>query len=213
MYDPAPESRRERKKRQLRTRIYDTACKLFAERGYDATTVEQIADAADIAPTTVFNHFASKSALLAEMAGEVFDHLQALLDDQLRQPVSAQERIAGFADRAAEDVAQARDLAHDVLVELMRTSARPGEPVPYLSRVHGPFTTIIREGQGKGQVRVDVDTTLLVEVVVGALNGAVINWINNPDYPLERRLREMAAFMGEAIKPSPMTPAAEREKR
>ena len=201
MYKLAAEGRRERKKRELRTRIYETARTLFAERGYDATTVDQIAEAVDVAPTTVFNHFSSKSALLTEMTGEVFDHLQALLDDQLRQAGSAQERIAGFANRAADEIARTRDLAHDVLVELMRTTARPGEAVPYLSRVHAAFMTIIREGQAKGEVRVDLDSNLLVDVVVGAMNGAVINWINNPRYPLEQRLRETAAFIGEAIKP------------
>ena len=61
------EGRRERKKRELRSRIYQTARTLFLSQGFEATTVEQIAAAADIAPATFFNHFQSKNALLGEM--------------------------------------------------------------------------------------------------------------------------------------------------
>jgi AcrR family transcriptional regulator len=49
--------RRERKKRARRERIYEAARELFLEQGYAATTVAQIADTADVARTTFFNHF------------------------------------------------------------------------------------------------------------------------------------------------------------
>src|SRR5258705_12117534 len=91
------EGRRERKKRELRSRIYQTAQELFLGQGFEATTVEQIAAAADIAPATFFNHFQSKNALLGEMTSEVFAHLQALLDQYLLRPGYAQVRIAAFA--------------------------------------------------------------------------------------------------------------------
>ncbi|MFE0019446.1 TetR/AcrR family transcriptional regulator [Amycolatopsis sp. NPDC059021] len=58
------ESRRERKKRQTRRLIADTAIRLFSEQGYEQTTVAQIAAAADVATKTFFNHFPSKEAVL-----------------------------------------------------------------------------------------------------------------------------------------------------
>jgi AcrR family transcriptional regulator len=197
----AVEGRRERKKRELRARIYETARQLFLAHGFEATTVEQIAEEADVAQATFFNHFQSKQAVLAEMTGEVFDRLQSLTDEQLARPASAQARILGFADGAATEVAQSRQLAHTVLLELMRTAARPGEVVPYLSRVHEPFRAIVREGQDRGEVRTDRDARFLAEMVVGAFNAAVTNWMNNAEYPLEKRLRETAAFIGEALLP------------
>jgi len=51
---------RERKKQKTRVAIQRAAMKLFMKQGYEATTVEQIADAAEISPSTFFNYFPSK---------------------------------------------------------------------------------------------------------------------------------------------------------
>jgi AcrR family transcriptional regulator len=60
----APQGLRERKKRATRDAIAATARRLFAERGYDAVTVAEIAVAADVSEKTVFNHFATKEELV-----------------------------------------------------------------------------------------------------------------------------------------------------
>ncbi len=200
------EGRRERKKRELRSRIYQKAQELFVIQGFEATTVEQIAAAADIAPATFFNHFQGKHALLGEMTTEVFQHLQELIEQYLLRPGTAQERILGFAERAASDAQAARGVARDVVLELMRTSARPGETPPYLARIFTPITKTLREGQRKREVRDDLDAGFLAEMVLGALNATFISWMNDPDYPLEQRLRQAAAFIGEAIRPTTSRP-------
>jgi AcrR family transcriptional regulator len=199
MSEGAAEGRRERKKRELRVRIYETARQLFLEHGFEATTVAQIAEAADVAQGTFFNHFSSKQAVLAELASEASGYLQSMVDQQLARPVSALDRITGFADSVAKELEQAGGLARDVLLELMRTSARPGEAYPYLARVHEAFGAVLHEGQEAGDVRADLDATFLAETVVGALHVGVTNWLVDPGYPLEERLLQTAAFIREAI--------------
>lgn len=54
---------RERKKEETRRRIAGVALELFAERGYDAVTVSEIAEAAGVAKVTLFNYFPSKDCL------------------------------------------------------------------------------------------------------------------------------------------------------
>jgi AcrR family transcriptional regulator len=56
--------RRERKKAATRRAIADAALRLFLERGYDAVGVREVAEAADVATTTLFAHFGSKEALV-----------------------------------------------------------------------------------------------------------------------------------------------------
>jgi AcrR family transcriptional regulator len=67
MYYPAPMATstglRQRQKQQTRQLIFETASRLFAERGFDAVTVADVARAADVSEMTVFNHFPTKEDL------------------------------------------------------------------------------------------------------------------------------------------------------
>lgn len=75
--DPEPEGLRERKKRQTREAIAAAALDLFARQGYAATTIAQIAAAADVSPRTVFGYFASKEELIFLDQAEWFGRLEA----------------------------------------------------------------------------------------------------------------------------------------
>lgn len=73
---------RERKKQQTKDTIARAALELFAERGYDATTLAEIAEAADVSPRTIFGYFESKEDILFCEEGHYLDKLKRSLDDR-----------------------------------------------------------------------------------------------------------------------------------
>ncbi len=64
MTDSPARGLRERKKAQTRQRIQEQALRLFLDKGYDATTVQEVTAAAEVSHMTLFRHFRSKEALV-----------------------------------------------------------------------------------------------------------------------------------------------------
>jgi AcrR family transcriptional regulator len=81
--EPVPEGLRERKKQRTREQIIEAAMRLFAERGYQATTIADIATAADVAPRTFFSYFSSKEAVVFHNVDRDLDGLASALRDRL----------------------------------------------------------------------------------------------------------------------------------
>ena len=61
-----PDGLRERKKAKTRAAIRQHALRLFREQGYSATTIEQIADAAEVSPATFFRYFPTKEDVVLQ---------------------------------------------------------------------------------------------------------------------------------------------------
>ncbi|RDI51644.1 TetR/AcrR family transcriptional regulator [Nocardia mexicana] len=85
---PAQPGLRERKKLQTRRRIVEVALELCDANGFEATTVEQIAEAADVSPRTVNRYFESKEDIVV---APIEDWGNALAEQLRRQPVIGNE--------------------------------------------------------------------------------------------------------------------------
>jgi AcrR family transcriptional regulator len=203
----AAAGRRSRRRRELHQSILVTAAELFARDGYDATTVERIAAAADIAPATFFNHFPSKEDVLREAGQDVFLRFRRLVDEQIQRPVPSVERLHGFAARSAELVRRAPDLTRRVLIAVLRSS-RPGESGAELASMQADFARLLLDGrQSAGDVPADLDVDLAAEILVSVVIGAMTHWINDPDYPLETRLREILSLLAGSLLGGAPSPA------
>ena len=94
-----PISLRERKKARPRRALVEAAPRLFAERGFEATTVADIAEAADVSPRTFFTYFPAKEDVLFADAQDRIDRLQDALAKR-----APDESLLDALRRAAREV-------------------------------------------------------------------------------------------------------------
>lgn len=97
---PAVVGLRERKKARTRAAIRSEAIRLFVENGYAATTVEQIAEAAEVSPSTFFRYFPTKEAVV------ITDEFDARLATAFRGQPAGMNSLRAFRTAIAEVFAQ-----------------------------------------------------------------------------------------------------------
>ncbi len=86
---------RERKKEQKRGRLKDAALELFAERGFDDVTVDEVAERAEVSKSTLFRYFETKEDLiLADTRGHGDAFLAAFAERPVDEPVLSSLRAA-----------------------------------------------------------------------------------------------------------------------
>jgi AcrR family transcriptional regulator len=94
--DPPP-GRRERRKRETRATLTENALRLFARKGYDATTISEITEATDVSQSTFFGYFASKE----DVVFGVYQEEIAELGAELEAREDGETTVAAIASRVA----------------------------------------------------------------------------------------------------------------
>jgi TetR/AcrR family transcriptional regulator len=102
-----------------REMILARAAELFACRGYPATSMNQVAEAAGLSKATLYHYYRDKYALLVEIAEGHVSRLVAMVDDVLAQELSAEARVRELVARILREYAHAQH-AHRVLTDDVR---------------------------------------------------------------------------------------------
>ena len=133
-------------------RIHDAALALFNDRGYTGTTVREIADACALTPGAIYNHYASKEALLFAIIDRVHDRADAVLSETLRavgrDPAAQLEALA--AAFTAFHIARPRETRVANRDYIYLPAGQRDSVVRRRRRVRALFADVLRDGERRG---------------------------------------------------------------
>ena len=175
---PAPAAKlglRERKKLQTSQAIRHTAYRLFEEQGYDGTPVDQIAEEAEVSPSTVFRYFPTKEDIV------LTDEYDPMIEEALRArpvnetPVVAlretlNESLARLFDTDIAETWQRIRLIREVPALRARMSEQSGQTCRVLARALA---------ERADRPVDDLEVRIVTGAMLGALTEALFSWIDD----------------------------------
>lgn len=190
------ESRTERRKRELRNKIIQVAVKLFEQQGFEQTTMEQIAEEADVARKTLYNYFPVKEAIADEyvygisegLAQENFESLQVWPDTKSRLLAALDHTYAWVHQNPAlVDVALRYRMQHTY--QLPRTMQRKSGTQQLLLQ-------LVQQGQKAGEIKSDLEAERII-MYIDLLRGAmVLEWLRKQEkYDLHEEISKLLDFI------------------
>lgn len=194
--------RRERKKAATRQAMIDAATELFATRGVEQTTMDDIARAAGTSRTSVFNYFSYKEMLLCEIGARYVAKIAGTTDQRSRRSprrllLDSVDVLAVITERnPALLSAIAREMSHPD-PERRRCAA---ETMGYAAMVETTLASLEASGRLRSGRRRDSDARLLIDMVASTVVRA------GGDFPMQDLRRELHnavdLFLEGVLKPS-----------
>lgn len=191
-----------------RQRIVAAAVALFAEQGFDATSVTEVVVRAGVAKGALYHHFASKDDLLYEVYRELVDRqlagLQQILGQSLPPAGTLRELIADLVETTAARAGEAK--------VFQRESHRLGDANQARVRaarrsIHDAVTELVRSAQASGEFAAVASPEMVTLTVFGVINELPV-WYR-PDGP--KQPAEIAAELSDlilaALVPAALAPA------
>lgn len=165
---------RERKKQKTRQAIQRAALRLFMKQGYEATTVEDIAAAAEVSPSTFFNYFPSKEDVVLY---DMYDPMAIELI--LKRP--SNEPLATVARRVIEELGRTFESDKEMILSrgrlLMDVPELRSRMWDELERSQALFVEVIARRTGRKAD--DFDLRVLTRSFVGGIYEAVMEWFRS----------------------------------
>lgn len=175
-------SRRERKKLESRARILKAARRLFQEKDYDSTSIEEIAEMADVSKSTFFNYFPTKESLLDGIAADEIAEIQFLIEADLVGVTSPVEKIRIVMKHFATDSSTYLKVTRKVIWATVFRS--DGFPMPVME-MEKILVELINEAQEKGEIRKDLKSLEIASAIMGMYFAAFFHWIREEQDSLE----------------------------
>jgi AcrR family transcriptional regulator len=168
-----PLSLRERKKLRTREAIRREAYRLFAEQGYEATTVDQIAEAAEVSPSTFFRYYPTKEDVV------IVDDYDSALGDALRARPAGEPIMTSIRAALADSLGRIIESDRDEL--LLRTRLSFNDPAirarswDEQQRSQDALAAVIVERTGRSPDDVEVHCAAAAIIAVSA--AVVRHWV------------------------------------
>jgi TetR/AcrR family transcriptional regulator, cholesterol catabolism regulator len=165
-----------------RDEILEAAAQLFSQKGYAASSMQDIAQAVSLQKASLYHHVSSKQDILVELLDRALDmlieHLQGVID----QPLPPDEKLQAAINSYVEALTEHRELASILLLE--HRSLEPAlreRHVPRRDRFESLWRRLIQEGIDAGVFQ-SVHPAIVTRALLGAMNWTIM-WYHQ-DGPL-----------------------------
>ena len=164
---------RERNKQRVAQRIIAAAMELFKTRGCQQTTMDDIADKAEISRGTLFNYFPSKDALLLPWGQEILqEYIQPKLTAYLATQPSTIQVLQFLFVGMSENFPASPDVIRAFMDEALKPKNKPHMDLARTGTL-GIIAQVLRYGQARGEVRTDIPLETMANYV-GALQAGLL---------------------------------------
>jgi AcrR family transcriptional regulator len=182
--------RRERKKDETKRKIIDVALEMFHRQGFAATTMEQIADTADVAKGTLYNHFATKEAIVGEYMRRTVRENEPDAVKFFKELPDTRSRLYVFMEKIAEWTELNKEIVGIYVSYRMQNLFRPQDERER-SGFESLLAKIIGHGQASGELRKNISQEKLVKYFEVLHAMTLRNWLVEPEeFPLQQNLIE-----------------------
>ena len=172
---PRP-NRRERRRVEIREKLFRAALRLFAERGYLETTVEDITDAADVGKGTFFNYFPTKEHVLATYGEERLRVIEHALETAKSGAVPVLAVLRALATELAGQSAESPALLRSIYAAHASSAPIRAGLQKRLQRARKLMARILAVGQERGEIRGDLSAAEMGRATQVVFQGVCMAW-------------------------------------
>lgn len=183
--------------------MVDAAADLFEEQGYQATTVAEICERADVATKTFFNHFPTKQHLIRELAHQAIEGFLVDIESVRAGAESTGDRLVHFFGLVGEAASDVGPKHREVLTEIIHAASSEGAKDLRALQLRDAMGSIVRDGVAAGEITREHEPDTITELILGAFYAVMFNYANLDGYPVTEQARAMAKLLGDSIAPRP----------